>query len=155
MSMLTHIDLIVLAQIGSVIFGTILAAPLLSSLDAKRRRAGFLCMMIGSFASLSVTAAAGLWILALANMFWAISSFRGFWILQSAMHNEAAQPASTLQELLDQPAMPLPAASALADVSPLPGVGALADVGALAEAVAQTIVPQHNDIVTQHGDMVH
>ena len=153
MSMLTHIDLIVLAQIGSVIFGTILAAPLLSSLDAKRRRAGFLCMMIGSFASLSVTAAAGLWILALANMFWAISSFRGFWILHSALRNESAQngflatletpaqAASALQELLDQPAIALP------------------EVVALAEAVAQTIVPQHSDmhgdIAAQHGDVVH
>ena len=74
-------NIVVLVQVGSVIFGTVLAAPLLSSLCAKRRRLGFVCMAVGSLFAFTATSASGLWVLAAANAFWVASSLRGFWLL--------------------------------------------------------------------------
>lgn len=74
-------DIIVVVQVGSVLFGTVLAAPLLSSLAETRRRRGFICMAVGSLFALIATSSAGLWVLAAANAFWVVSSFRGYWLL--------------------------------------------------------------------------
>lgn len=74
-------DIVVPIQLGSVIFGTVLAAPLLSSLREKSRRRGFVCMAVGSLFALIATASSGLWVLAAANAFWVASSLRGFWLL--------------------------------------------------------------------------
>ena len=74
-------DIIVVIQVGSVVFGTVLAAPLLSSLSETRRRRGFICMTIGSLFALIATSSAGLWVLAAANAFWVVSSLRGYWLL--------------------------------------------------------------------------
>lgn len=74
-------DIVILIQLGSVMFGTVLAAPLLSSLCAKNRRRGFACMAIGSLFALIATLSSGLWVLAAANAFWVASSLRGFWLL--------------------------------------------------------------------------
>ena len=74
-------NIIIIIQLGSVIFGTALAAPLLSSLSPIRRRYGFKCMAIGSMFSLLATASAGLLVLSFANGFWFLSSIRGWWLL--------------------------------------------------------------------------
>lgn len=74
-------EIIILVQFGSVLFGTGLAAPLLSSLNEKNRLYGFICMALGSLFSLIATASVGLWVLALANGFWFFSSLRGWWLL--------------------------------------------------------------------------
>jgi len=74
-------DIVVVVQVGSVVFGTVLAAPLVSSLSETRRRRGFICMAVGSLFALFATSSAGLWVLAAANAFWVISSLRGYWIL--------------------------------------------------------------------------
>ena len=74
-------NIIILIQLGSVIFGTALAAPLLSSLSPTRRKYGFICMAIGSMFSLLATASAGLLVLSFANGFWFLSSVRGWWLL--------------------------------------------------------------------------
>lgn len=86
-------EIVVLVQVGSVVFGTVLAAPLLSSLCEKRRRMGFICMAIGSLFALIATSASGLWVLAAANAFWVASSLRGFWLLSD-------QPISVMTETL-------------------------------------------------------
>ena len=71
-------------QVSAVLFGTLLAAPLLSSLDATRRRLGFVCMAVGSLSALVATGFSGLWILAFANFFWFGSSLRGFIVLSQS-----------------------------------------------------------------------
>ena len=71
-------------QVSAVLFGTLLAAPLLSSLDATRRRLGFVCMAVGSLSALVATGFSGLWILAFANFFWFGSSLRGFVLLSQS-----------------------------------------------------------------------
>ena len=85
-------EMATLAQAGSVVFGTFLAAPLLSSLSKKRRRHGFVCMAAGSLFSLMATSSAGLYVLALANAFWFFSSLRGWWLLAAETH--IIQPSS-------------------------------------------------------------
>lgn len=141
MSLLSHIDFIVMAQFGTVIFGTILAAPLLSSLETKRRRAGFICMMLGSFSALIATAMSGLWVLVAANAFWIVSSMRGFWQLQRAMRHEAGQTACLLKagapkEILPSLQLVVPQQN---NVMPEPG--------ALVDAVSQTLLPSQQDMV--------
>ncbi|MGC6534926.1 MAG: hypothetical protein ACON4V_05205 [Parvibaculales bacterium] len=69
---------------SAVLFGTLLAAPLLLSLDATRRRLGFVCMAVGSLSALVATGFSGLWILAFANFFWFGSSLRGFIVLSQS-----------------------------------------------------------------------
>lgn len=71
-------------QVSAVLFGTLLAAPLLSSLDATRRRLGFVCMAVGSLSALVATGLSGLWILAFANFFWFGFSLRGFIVLSQS-----------------------------------------------------------------------
>ncbi len=73
MQWLSFSEIIVLIQIGAVLFGTVLAA-LLSSLSPKQRRHGFVCMAIGSLFSLLATGSAGLLVLSFANAFWFFSS---------------------------------------------------------------------------------
>ncbi|MDG1006697.1 MAG: hypothetical protein P8P44_00605 [Alphaproteobacteria bacterium] len=74
-------DIVVAIQAGSVVFGTLLAAPLVSSLSETRRRRGFICMAVGSLLAFIATSSAGLWVLAAANAFWVVSSLRGYWLL--------------------------------------------------------------------------
>ncbi len=102
-------DIVVVIQVGSVIFGTVLAAPLLSSLCEKRRRKGFACMAVGSLFALIATSSSGLWVLAAANAFWVASSLRGFWLLSD-------QPLSAMTETL-QVATPEAIQNALDNVS--------------------------------------
>ena len=82
MKWLLFSNIVVWIQFGAVLFGTVLAAPLLSSLSPKQRQHGFVCMAIGSMFSLIATASAGLWVLSFANAFWFFSSLRGWWLLQ-------------------------------------------------------------------------
>ena len=74
-------DIVVWVQFGAVLFGTVLAAPLLSSLSTEHRRYGFICMAVGSLFSLLATASVGLLVLSFANAFWFFSSVRGWWLL--------------------------------------------------------------------------
>ena len=85
-------NIIIIIQLGSVIFGTALAAPLLSSLSPIRRRYGFICMAIGSMFSLLATASAGLLVLSFANGFWFLSSVRGWWLLSHQNIYQASKP---------------------------------------------------------------
>lgn len=102
-------DIVVVVQVGSVTFGTVLAAPLLSSLSEKRRRRGFICMAVGSLLALIATFSAGLWVLAAANAFWIVSSLRGYWLLSE-------QPLGTVTQGL-QAAAPEVLQNALDNVS--------------------------------------
>lgn len=142
MSMLFPIDPVVVMQIITVFFGTIMAAPLLSSLDARRRRIGFVCMMLGSLAALLATASAGLWILVAANAFWTMSSLRGFWLLHASIQKDMRADVSLPK--LDTPKEPLAPLQAVLNAQ----VHTLSEPEALAEVVTQTIIPQS-------GDMVH
>lgn len=83
MEWLLFSDIIVWVQCGAVLFGTVLAAPLLSSLSQKHRENGFVCMAVGSMFSLLATASAELLVLSFANAFWFFSSLRGWWLLRS------------------------------------------------------------------------
>ena len=116
-------DIIIVIQVGSVLFGTVLAAPLISSLCEKRRRRGFLCMTVGSLLALLATSSAGLWVLAAANAFWVISSLRGYWLLSE-------QSLGTVTEGL-QAATPESLQNALDNVS-----GAMVETG---QAVLETV----------------
>ena len=102
-------DIVTVIQAGSVVFGTVLAAPLLSSLCEKRRRRGFICMAVGSLFALIATSSAGLWVLAAANAFWVMSSLRGYWLLSE-------QPLGAVTEGL-QAATPEALQNALDNVS--------------------------------------
>ena len=102
-------DIVIVIQAGSVVFGTVLAAPLLSNLCEKRRRRGFICMAVGSLFALIATSSAGLWVLAAANAFWVISSLRGYWLLSE-------QPLGAVTEGL-QAATPEALQNALDNVS--------------------------------------
>ena len=102
-------DIVVVIQVGSVVFGTVLAAPLLSSLSETRRRRGFICMAVGSLFALIATSSAGLWVLAAANAFWVVSSLRGYWLLSE-------QPLGAVTEGL-QAATPEALQNALDNVS--------------------------------------
>lgn len=84
-------------QVSAVLFGTLLAAPLLSSLDATRRRLGFVCMAVGSLSALVATGFSGLWILAFANFFWFGSSLRGFIVLSQSTADVAPPPMAEQQ----------------------------------------------------------
>ena len=99
-------DIVVVIQVGSVVFGTVLAAPLVSSLCKKRRRLGFVCMAVGSLFALIATSSAGLWVLAAANAFWVVSSLRGYWLLSektlgAATEGLQAVTPEVLQNALD------------------------------------------------------
>jgi hypothetical protein len=98
-------DIVVVIQVGSVVFGTVLAAPLLSSLCETHRRRGFICMAVGSLFALIATSSAGLWVLAAAN----VSSLRGYWLLSE-------QPLGAVTEGL-QAATPEALQNALDNVS--------------------------------------
>jgi hypothetical protein len=102
-------DIVVVIQVGSVVFGTLLAAPLLSSLSETRRRRGCICMAVGSLFALIATSSAGLWVLAAANAFWVVSSLRGYWLLSE-------QPLGAVTEGL-QAATPEALQNALDNVS--------------------------------------
>jgi hypothetical protein len=99
-------DIVVVIQVGSVVFGTVLAAPLLSSLSETRRRRGFICMVVGSLFALIATSSAGLWVLAASNIFWVITSLRGYWLLSeqdyaTVTENVQAATPEALQNALD------------------------------------------------------
>ena len=104
-------DIVIVIQAGSVVFGTVLAAPLLSSLCEKRRRRGFICMAVKTIMlfALIATSSAGLWVLAAANAFWVMSSLRGYWLLSE-------QPLGAVTEGL-QAATPEALQNALDNVS--------------------------------------
>lgn len=91
-------------QVSAVLFGTLLAAPLLSSLDATRRRLGFVCMAVGSLSALVATGFSGLWILAFANFFWFGSSLRGF-VLLSQLTIDIAPPMAEQQIMQSESAL--------------------------------------------------
>ena len=116
-------DIVIVIQVGSVVFGTVLAAPLVSSLCETRRRRGFVCMAVGSLFALIATSSAGLWILAAANAFWVLSSLRGYWLLSE-------KPLGIVTEGL-QAATPEVLQNALDNVS-----GAMVETG---QAVLETV----------------
>ena len=53
----------------SVLFGTVLAAPLMVSKKINKRILGYLAMTIGCIAAIAVQAYAGLYIFILANLY--------------------------------------------------------------------------------------
>ncbi len=72
------VDTVFLAQATSLVFGTILAAPLLASVSNKSRHWGFMAMMLGTLSALIVHVAFSLWLFAGASVFWFIMSVRGW-----------------------------------------------------------------------------
>lgn len=73
-----NIDMI--AQLCAVFFGTVMAAPLLSSSRVDRRRWGFTMMMLGSLFALFIHVKLALWVLAAASVFWFIMALRGWFV---------------------------------------------------------------------------
>jgi len=77
-------------QAGAVLFGTAIAAPLVSSDNKKSRLWGFVAMLAGSLFSLALHISLSLWIMVLASLFWAIMSVRGYIIVRNTSRNEPA-----------------------------------------------------------------
>ncbi|MDC0131457.1 hypothetical protein OAI24_01170 [Alphaproteobacteria bacterium] len=72
------VDTVFLAQAASLVFGTVLAAPLMASVDNKSRHWGFMAMMLGALSALIVHIAFSLWLFAGASVFWFLMSVRGW-----------------------------------------------------------------------------
>lgn len=73
-----NLNIDVIAQLCAVFFGTVLAAPLLSSPRIDRRHWGFTMMMVGSLFALFIHAKLALWVLAAASIFWFLMALRGW-----------------------------------------------------------------------------
>ena len=76
-------------QLGAVLFGTAIAAPLVSSDDKKNRLWGFLAMLTGSLFSLALHVSLSLWIMVPASLFWAAMSVRGYMLVRDAYKNKS------------------------------------------------------------------
>ena len=68
-------DSLTILQIGSVFFGTILAAPLMISKKVNKRIIGYSAMTAGSFLAIAVQLYAGLYVFVFANLYWSLNSF--------------------------------------------------------------------------------
>ena len=66
-------------EIIALITGTLLPAPLLSSVSMKQRFIGFNIMIIGNITAFIAQYGSGLEILSMACLFWIIMSVRGVW----------------------------------------------------------------------------
>lgn len=86
------VDFMSFLQMGAVIFGTVIAAPLISSDGEKARRYGFASMFIGNSFALLIHVDLSLWVLAAASCFWGVMSLRGILRLNRASPN----PTTTL-----------------------------------------------------------
>jgi ABC-type lipoprotein release transport system permease subunit len=67
-------DSLTILQIGSVFFGTILAAPLMISKKVNKRIIGYTAMTTGSFLAIVVQIYAGLYVFVFANLYWLLNS---------------------------------------------------------------------------------
>ena len=67
-------DSLTILQIGSVFFGTILAAPLMISKKVNKRIIGYTAMTTGSFLAIVVQIYAGLNVFVFANLYWLLNS---------------------------------------------------------------------------------
>ena len=68
-------DSLTILQIGSVFFGTVLAAPLIVSKKVKKRAIGLLAIITGSLLAMIVQFYSGLYYFLFASGFWLINSF--------------------------------------------------------------------------------
>ncbi|MDC3152857.1 hypothetical protein OA851_01310 [SAR86 cluster bacterium] len=68
-------NIIEFIQISSVIFGTVLAAPLIVSKKVKKRAIGLLAIITGSLLAMIVQFYSGLYYFLFASGFWLINSF--------------------------------------------------------------------------------
>ena len=64
-------------QIISVIFGTLIAAPLIVSKKAKKRMIGLFAVIAGSFFAIIVQIYLGLYYFVFANLFWLLNACNG------------------------------------------------------------------------------
>jgi hypothetical protein len=64
-------------QILSVVFGTLVAAPLIVSKKAKKRLIGLLAVIAGSSFAIIVQAYLGLYYFVFANAFWLLNACNG------------------------------------------------------------------------------
>jgi hypothetical protein len=91
------VDVNAILQVGAVFFGTVIAAPLLSSDSKKLRYYGFATMLIGNSFALALHVSLSLWILSAASIFWALMSMRGVW-LNRPTGNDASQSVNVTSE---------------------------------------------------------
>jgi len=68
------VDSLTILQIGSVFFGTVLAAPLIISKKINKRILGYSAMSTGSFLAIVVQIYAGLYVFVFANFYWLLNS---------------------------------------------------------------------------------
>ena len=66
-------NIIEFIQISSVIFGTVLAAPLMISKKVNKRIIGYGAMSTGSFLAILVQLYVGLYVFVFANLYWLIN----------------------------------------------------------------------------------
>lgn len=84
------VDVGALLQSGAVLFGTVLAAPLLTGDNKKHRFYGFSAMLIGNTFALALHVNLSLWIFSAASIFWALMSMRGIWLNRPSLDEKSA-----------------------------------------------------------------
>jgi|TARA_B100000902_G_scaffold341649_1_gene345203 carbon starvation protein CstA len=67
------VDSLTILQIGSVFFGTVIAAPLMISKKVNKRIIGYGAMSTGSFLAILVQLYVGLYVFVFANLYWLIN----------------------------------------------------------------------------------
>ena len=70
-------DMLDLIQLLSVFFGTLIAAPLIVSKNAKKRIVGLSAVIAGSFFAIIVQLYLGLYYFVFANAFWLLNACNG------------------------------------------------------------------------------
>jgi hypothetical protein len=98
------VDVGAILQVGAVLFGTVIAAPLLSADNKKHRYYGFAAMLVGNSFALALHVSLSLWILSAASIFWALMSMRGVWL------NRPTEPNQKFASALEETPASLPAA---------------------------------------------
>jgi len=86
------VDMSSFLQMGAVFFGTVIAAPLISSDSEKARFFGFSAMFLGNSFALALHVDLSLWVMSAASLFWGVMSVRGIWRTSKAVKKSLPQP---------------------------------------------------------------